>query len=196
MTDQPQDTNPMQGAGNPGDQAHQPAPTGGAPMPAGDQGGTPPAQDPQAEAERKAAEELKTVMETPPPEPRGSAYMNTDEFNSFATTVTIPEHPTEFNEKYFLYLFAGSLSLKIHEKRDIVGKIPTLSQFQIDELINILEEEKQKFDELGHKHPEQVAKLKETAKKEWNILEMETHQEGAGADDEEAADEIRKQLGL
>ncbi len=133
---------------------------------------------------------------TPPPEPRGSAYMDSDDFKAFATTVNVPEHPTTFQEKYFLYLFAGSLSLDLKEKKDILARIPSLTQFQMDELVKILEEEKQKFDQLEHKHPEQVKKLRDQAAKEWHMIEMESHKEETASQDTEAADEIRKSLGL
>ncbi len=143
-------------------------------------------------------QELEDFLKaTPPPEPRGSAYKHTGQFQDFATTVKLPSHPdTTFDEKYFLYLFAGSLSLSLEEKRDILAKMPNLSQFQIDELIKILEEEKQKFDELEKKHPEQVQKLKLTAKKEWEVLEMDDAKSTAEESSQSQADDIRKQLGL
>ena len=149
------------------------------------------------DAAQKAQQELDEFLNsTPPPEPRGSAYKHTDPFQMFTTTVRIGAHSTTFDEKYFLYLFSGSLSLSLEEKRDILQKIPNLSQFQIDQLILILEEEKQKFDELEQKHPEQVQKLRLTARKEWEIIEMDTQKQSAVQDSEAQADEIRKQLGL
>lgn len=151
-------------------------------------------QDDQA---AKAKQELDDFLNsTPPPEPRGSAYKHTDPFQMFSTTVRIAPHSTTFDEKYFLFLFSGSLSLSLEEKRDILGKIPNLSQFQIDQLILILEEEKQKFDELEQKHPEQVQKLRLTARKEWEIIEMDTQKQSASAESDAQAEEIRKQLGL
>lgn len=149
------------------------------------------------QAAKTAKQELDEFLNsTPPPEPRGSAYKHTDPFQMFSTTVNMAAHSTTFDEKYFLYLFSGSLSLSLEEKRDILGKIPNLSQFQIDQLILILEEEKQKFDELEQKHPEQVQKLRLTARKEWEIIEMDTQKQSASQESEAQAEEIRKQLGL
>ena len=161
----------------------------------GDDGTTPSAGNPPTD-ESVQEEVMQFMQATPPPEPRGSAYMNAQDFIQFATTVSLPVHPTAFNEKYFLFLFAGSLSLQLSEKRDIIEKLPSLSQFQINELIKILEEEKQKFDELEKNHPEQVQKLRTQAASEWQILEMDSHKEESVNKDTEAADEIRKKLGL
>lgn len=147
----------------------------------------------EQEAERRVQEFLKS---TPPPEPRGSAYKHTGDFASFATAVAMPAHTTIFDEKYFLYLFAGSLVLSLTEKKDILGRIPQLSQFQIDELIKILEEEKQKFDLLEHEHPEQIQKMRQETKRDWDILEMEIPKQAATAEASSEADEIRKKLGL
>ena len=133
-----------------------------------------------------------------PPEPRGSAYKDTGAFQAFSTILKLPEHPiTNFDEKYLLYMFARSLSLTIKDKRDILlERLPSLAQFQVDELIKILEEEKQKFDQLGEKHPDQVKNLQETAQKEWSLLEMETTKITKQDEDQSQADEIRKKLGL
>ncbi len=161
----------------------------------GDDGTTPGAGNPPTD-ESIQEEVMQFMQATPPPEPRGSAYISAQDFISFATTVSLPVHPTAFPEKYFLFLFAGSLSLQLSEKRDIIEKLPSLSQFQINELIKILEEEKQKFDELEKKHPEQVQKLRTQAASEWQILEMDSHKEDAVTKDTEEADEIRKKLGL
>ncbi len=48
-------------------------------------------------------------------------------------------HPlSEFDEIYFLDLLEHSLSLSVSEKKRVVDAIPTLSQFQIDELHKVL----------------------------------------------------------
>ena len=156
------------------------------------QGGSGAAFDEQ-EAERRVQEFLKS---TPPPEPRGSAYKHTQDFASFATAVAMPGHTTIFDEKYFLYLFAGSLVLSLTEKKDILNRIPQLSQFQIDELVKILEEEKQKFDLLENEHPEQIQKMRQETKRDWDILEMEIPKQAAAESATSEADEIRKKLGL
>lgn len=183
--------------GNVGGQGNPPM-NGG--TPAGNGTGDPQQSQTKGDGDSKKTpeQELEEFLKaTPPPEPRGSAYKHTSAFVNFTTTVKIPPHPnTSFDEKYFLFLFSGSLSLSLEEKRDIIAKIPNLSQFQIDELIKILEEEKQKFDELEKKHPEQVQKLKLTATKEWEVLEMDDQKSHADEASQQQADDIRKQLGL
>ncbi len=68
-------------------------------------------------------------------------------FGSMAGTltnanITIPTHPaTNFNEQLFLTLLRGSISLTRDEKWRIIQAVPKLSQFQVDELQKILEEE-------------------------------------------------------
>lgn len=60
--------------------------------------------------------------------------------------VNIPPHPdTDFDDDYFVWLLGKSISLNPKEKEDIISKIDELSQFQIDELLKIFEEEKYKF---------------------------------------------------
>lgn len=146
------------------------------------------------EAAQKRVEEF--LKSTPPPEPRGSAYKQTEEFSSFATTVALPAHTTVFDEKYFLYLFGGSLVLQLKEKKEILERLPKLSQFQVDEFVKILEEEKQKFDILENEHPEQIQKMRQETKNDWELLEMETHKQVAADNATNEADEIRKKLGL
>lgn len=138
------------------------------------------------------------LSSTPPPEPRGAAYKGSSAFQMFTTIVKLPDHPlANFDEKYFLFLFAGSLSLSIDEKKDILfTKLPGLSQFQVDELVKILEEEKQKFDELASKHPEQVQKLQEECTRAWEMLELAGRQNMAQEQTQSQVDDIKKQLGL
>ena len=116
--------------------------------------------------------------------------------NSFQPKVKIPAHNLKFDENYFLRLLAGSISLTRDEKKRIIQAIPKLSQFQIDELIKILEEEKHKFSELDVKHKEQLQKLEEKHAQEWEQIEMNEEQEEQSAEDEGKADDIRKSLGI
>jgi hypothetical protein len=111
--------------------------------------------------------------------------------------ITMPGHPeTQFDEALFLSLLRGSISLTRDEKWRIIQAIPKLSQFQIDELQKILEEERRKFSELSPKHLLQLKKLEEKHSEDWRDLQAVTVQEGAKKEEDEQADEIRKQLGL
>ncbi|HCI03758.1 MAG: hypothetical protein QF755_05330 [Candidatus Peribacteraceae bacterium] len=154
----------------------------------------------------------------PPPPPPGTAatkemgYDDEDikilgevgdyRFGSIAAALTnenivVPEHPeTKFDEQLFLTLLSGSISLTRDEKWRIVQAIPNLSQFQIDELQKILQEEKKKFSELSPKHLLQLMKLEQKHTEDWKDLQSVTVQEGAKQEEDEQADEIRKQLGL
>src|SRR3989344_1680798 len=111
--------------------------------------------------------------------------------------IAAPTHPeTSFDEKLFLKLLAGSISLMRDEKWRIIQAIPKLSQFQIDELFKILQEEKRKFAELSPKHLLQLQKLEQKHSEEWKDLQSMMVQQNVKQEDAAQADAIRKQLGL
>jgi hypothetical protein len=115
----------------------------------------------------------------------------------FISSVKIPPHPnTKFDEAKFLELLAGSISLTINEKKNIITAIPQLSQFQIDELMKIFEEEKVKFTELEKKHAEQLAELEKKHAGSWQDLEAKSKEEAAKAEEAKKAEELKKSLGL
>ena len=123
-------------------------------------------------------------------------------FGSIAVALTnenipVPQHPqTTFDEQGFLVLLRGSISLTRDEKWRIVQAIPKLSQFQIDKLQKILEEERRKFSELSPKHLLQLMKLEQKHSEDWKDLQSMYVQSQAKATEQNQADEIRKQLGL
>ncbi len=111
--------------------------------------------------------------------------------------IVVPEHAaTVFDEARFLSLLRGSISLTRDEKWRIIKAIPNLSQFQVDELQKILEEERRKFSELSPKHLTQLMKLEQKHSQDWQDLQAVSIQEGAKQQEQAAADDIRKQLGL
>jgi len=111
--------------------------------------------------------------------------------------IPIPAHPnTKFDEKNFLALLAGSISLTINEKKKIIEAIPQLSQFQIDELMKIFDEEKGKFAELEKKHSEQISELEKQHAGSWQDLEAQKEEESKKEEEAQEADDIKKQLGL
>jgi hypothetical protein len=58
-------------------------------------------------------------------------------------------HPlTSFDEAVFMDLLEHSLSLSTFEKKRVIDAIPTLSQFQIDELTKVFEDERVEFRKL------------------------------------------------
>lgn len=111
--------------------------------------------------------------------------------------VVVPAHPeTNFDEQKFLSLLRGSISLTRDEKWRIIQAIPKLSQYQIDELQKILEEEKFKFSQLSPKHLKHLQQLERKHAEDWKDLQGLYVQNAAKQQEASQADEIRKQLGL
>lgn len=111
--------------------------------------------------------------------------------------LAIPTHPeTAFDEQTFLTLLRGSISLTRDEKWRIIQAVPKLSQFQIDELQKILDEEHRKFSELSPKHLLQLMKLEQKHAEDWKDLQTVAVQQNAQDEAQNQADEIRRQLGL
>lgn len=109
----------------------------------------------------------------------------------------IPPHPnTQFDEENFLTLLEGSISLTMEEKKRVIDAIPRLSIEQINELISIFEEEKQKFAELEKEFADDVAKLKAEREKEIAVTEMKEEEQGEDAEAQAEAEALKKQLGL
>ncbi len=111
--------------------------------------------------------------------------------------IAVPAHPeTTFDTQKFLSLLRGSISLTRDEKWRIIQAIPKLSQFQIDELQKILEDERRKFSELSPKHLLQLMKLEQKHGDDWKDLQSIMIQKDAKNEEQAQAEAIRKQLGL
>ena len=111
--------------------------------------------------------------------------------------IPVPPHDQAvFDEQRFLTLLRGSISLTRDEKWPIIQAIPRLSQFQIDELQKILEEERRKFSELSPKHLLQLQKLEAKHAEDWRDLQTVSVQQNAKQQEQDEAEAIRKQLGL
>ncbi len=127
-----------------------------------------------------------------PPRPKTS---NDDVFQRFLV------HPlTTFEEATFQNLLEHSLSLSTFEKKRVIDAIPTLSQFQIDELVKVFEDERIEFRKLMPTEGEIIKWLVVKAQNEWEQLkdiyiEEEKAQIVANADAEKA-EELKKSLGL
>lgn len=147
----------------------------------------------------------------PPPPPPGGGLtespllgdedLSEDQFitggadHSEIRTLAVPPHPAiQFDDKEFLDLLAGSISLTKTEKQRIIQSIPKLSQYQIDELLRIFREEKVKFDELNAKHAEQMAKLQKQHEKDWQDIEREQKEAAQKQKAEEEAAQLRAML--
>lgn len=80
-------------------------------------------------------------------------------------------HPlSEFDEAAFIDLLEHSLSLSVFEKKRVIDAIPTLSQFQIDELVKVFEDEREEFKKLLSKEGDTIRELVVKAKEGWNQL--------------------------
>ena len=80
-------------------------------------------------------------------------------------------HPlSDFDEASFIDLLEHSLSLSVFEKKRVIDAIPTLSQFQIDELVKVFEDEREEFKKLLAKEGETIRELVTKAKEGWNQL--------------------------
>ncbi len=164
-------------------QAAQPV-AGGAQVQAGDQDAAAPATTPAAEGE-------ENFLRPRPPD----SELGIGEVGEFHTSITVPAHPnTTFDEVYFLKMLSGSISLTKNEKKKIVESISKLSQFQIDELIKIFEEERRKFAELDEKHQVKIRELQNKQQEDWKDLEMAEQQAGKSEEDAAAAEALKAQL--
>ena len=74
----------------------------------------------------------------------------------------VPSHPaTTFDEERFLALLARSMSLAPEEKVNILARIPTFSQQQIDNLLTILTKEGEQFAALEARLDERLRRAAE-----------------------------------
>lgn len=109
----------------------------------------------------------------------------------------IPPHPdTTFDEENFLVLLEGSISLTMEEKQRVINAIPRLKMEQINELISIFTEEKQKFSELENEFADDVKKLKQEREREIVRTEEKKEELAEGEVDKEAAEKLKRDMGL
>lgn len=106
----------------------------------------------------------------------------------------------EVDETTFLDLLKHSLSLNTMEKKRVVDAVPTLSQFQFDELSKVFTEERDKFRELAKEHPEDIKKLVAKQQKEWlelwDLYQAEMQAKQKESQDQNKIDDIKASLWL
>ncbi len=106
----------------------------------------------------------------------------------------------DIDEKNFLDLLKHSLSLNTMEKKRVIDAVPTLSQFQFDELTKVFTEERDKFRELAKEHPDDIKKLLKKQQSEWLMLgdlyKTEFEAKSKEYEDKKKEEEIKKSLGL
>lgn len=110
-------------------------------------------------------------------------------------------HPlSEFDEKVFLDLLEHSLSLSVTEKKRVIDAIPTLSQFQIDELTKVFVDEREEFKKLLPKEGDTIKELVVKAREGWKQLHdiyiQEAAQREKQGEDQGKIDDLKKSLGI
>lgn len=103
-------------------------------------------------------------------------------------------------EERFLDLLKHSLSLDTIEKKRVIDAVPTLSQFQFDELEKVFSDEREKFRDLASKHPDDIKKLVAKQQKEWlelwDLYFLDSEKEKVKSEDDKKIEDIKKNLGL
>jgi hypothetical protein len=114
--------------------------------------------------------------------------------------LTLHSPAVQVDVAVFHDLLKHSLSLNTMEKKRVVDAVPTLSQFQFDELAKVFSEEREKFRELAKDHPDDIKKLLSKQQSEWmqlgDLYKAELENKGKQAEDKAKEDEIKKSLGL
>lgn len=116
------------------------------------------------------------------------------------TLLNLHTDTVEVDESNFLDLLKHSLSLNTMEKKRVIDAVPTLSQFQFDELAKVFTEEREKFRELAKEHPEDIKKLLGKQQSEWaqlgDLYQAELINKNKELEDKAKEEEIKKSLGL
>jgi len=106
----------------------------------------------------------------------------------------------QVDEEKFLDLLKHSLSLNTAEKKRVVDAVPTLSQFQFDELAKVFTEERVKFKDLAKEHPDDIKKLLKKQQAEWlqlgDLYKAEKENKAKEDEAKKKEEEIKKSLGL
>lgn len=100
----------------------------------------------------------------------------------------------------FWDLLKHSLSLSTMEKKRVIDAVPTLSQYQFDELTKVFIEEREKFRELAKDHPDDIKKLLAKQQTEWlqlgDLFQSELENKALEDENKKKEEEIKKSLWL
>lgn len=94
-----------------------------------------------------------------PAQSRRPLFVVDEEEVAAILALPLAPHETVFDEALLHDLVARSFSITRAEKEEIILSLPRVSQNQIDALIQILADERQKFQELNGRHARRLAKL-------------------------------------
>ena len=99
---------------------------------------------------------------------------------------------------FFHDLLKHSLSLSTIEKKRVVDAVPTLSQYQFDELVKVFSEERDKFRELAKDYPDDIKKLLAKQQTEWlqlgDMYKSEIENKAQESENQKKQEEIKKSL--
>ena len=114
--------------------------------------------------------------------------------------VQLHSEEVEVNAEEFVDLLKFSLSLNTMEKKRVVDAVPTLSQFQFDELSKVFTEERGKFKDLAKEHPDDIKKLVAKQQAEWlelwDLYKSELENKSVEEENQSKVDDIKASLGL
>lgn len=162
----------------------------------------------QTEGKQYTAEELERAKQSAPDpskilgddqsffqdpfiDPNSTSF---DERKKQILQMQIPPHSLQLNSEEFRMLVAESISLTFQEKQQIIQSLPRLTQFQVDELLKILRDEKKKFEELNKKHMEKLKELEENAGKPKESIEEKAERLMREKEDQSQADQLLKEI--
>lgn len=89
------------------------------------------------------------------------------------TTIRLPPNRLQFDEALFLRLLAACVSSDKEEKRRIIQAVPQLSQFQVDELMEIMADEVEDVQRSAWEWREEWERTTEQQAHWWRELEKE-----------------------
>jgi hypothetical protein len=89
------------------------------------------------------------------------------------TRIRLAPNRLQFDEALFLRLLAGCVSIGKAEKRPIILAVPRLSQFQVDELMEIIADEVEDVRRSAWEWREEWERTKEKQARWWRELERE-----------------------
>jgi hypothetical protein len=120
--------------------------------------------------------------------------------NSIFLELSVVHPLSEFDEAAFIDLLEHSLSLSVFEKKRVIDAIPTLSQFQIDELVKVFEDEREEFKKLLSKEGDTIRELVGKAKEGWaqlrEIYVGEAAAREKAGEDQAKIDALKGSLGI
>lgn len=126
--------------------------------------------------------------------------VTTPEENQYLLAKTLNHPLCTFEEQNFLDLLQHSLSLSVGEKKRVIDAIPTLSQYQVDELTKVFLDEREEFRKLMDKERDTILDLVSKQSYGWKELiglyRMEDEKNLAASADAAKEEEIRKAAGL